>query len=132
MMNLQGIQFFLGYALIFANYTGSVNSSDPLSLNPQGGIYAIFINYGELPTREPSILFQTESPLNFTALYCGINYSGVGQTCLLTVKPNIVNPNLSQENFYIEVNFLSEGSVFQVNAITTNSLATQYSYNMDY
>jgi hypothetical protein len=56
-----------GYAFIFANFTGSTESSDPLSLSPRAGIYGVFLGYGELPVRDPSVLYQTTSPISFIA-----------------------------------------------------------------
>jgi len=46
---------------------------------------------------------------------------------LATVKPNLVNStNSNQTNFYLKIDFLSKGSVFQVNVITVNIPSTSY------
>ncbi|GBB88689.1 hypothetical protein RclHR1_15250003 [Rhizophagus clarus] len=104
-----------GYMIIFTN--NSINTS----INPfssQGGIYAIYCEYNKTIEREPVILYQSANPLNISSMECRINYSGVGHVCLILLQPNsITNPNTVNSNstsFFIKINFLSQGTLFNV------------------
>ncbi|CAB5114310.1 unnamed protein product [Rhizophagus irregularis] len=83
------------YMIIFTNSTNSINSSrDPYS--PQGGIMAFTVNIKAI----------------------SINYSGVGNVCLISLQPNSTTSSTSR---FIKINFLSQGSLFNVTPTIMNS-----------
>jgi hypothetical protein len=96
-----------GYMFIYPNMT---TSQDPYS--SQTGLYAVYCGYGSNIVREPVILYETIMPLNIMDLNCVISHSEVGQICLITIQPNSTDPNAIP--VYIQVNYLSRGSVFDV------------------
>lgn len=105
------------YMIIFTNSTNSINSSgDPYS--PQGGIYGIYCEYKSNIVREPVILYQSTNPLNISSMECRINYSGVGNVCLISLQPNSTTSSTSR---FIKINFLSQGSLFNVTPTIMNS-----------
>lgn len=107
---------------MFANFTSTTSTLDPFA--PRGGIYGVFIKYENLPVQKPSVLYQTTTSVNFTAFDCDIAYSSIGQTCIGTMIPNLVNS--IQRSYYVKVDFLSKGSVFQNKAITIDMPNTIY------
>ncbi|GES92184.1 hypothetical protein GLOIN_2v1869233 [Rhizophagus clarus] len=99
-----------GYMLIYPNMT---TSQDPFA--PQSGVYAVYCGYGSNTVREPVILYETTMGLSITNLNCVISNSEVGQICVITTQSNSTDPNAAP--IYIKVNYLSGGSVFNVNHI---------------
>ncbi|GES92187.1 hypothetical protein GLOIN_2v1869233 [Rhizophagus clarus] len=97
-----------GYMFIYPNTT---KSKDPYT--SQSGLYAVYYGYGSNILRDPIILYETIMQLDITTLECIISYSEVGQICLITIQP--ANPNAAP--IFIKVNYLSGGSVFDVNHI---------------
>src|SRR5947209_6676242 len=75
--------------------------------------------------QKPSVLYQTTTSVNFTAFDCDIAYSSIGQTCIGTMIPNDL-VNSTQQSYYVKVDFLSNGSVFQDNVITIDMPNTLY------
>ncbi|GES85882.1 hypothetical protein GLOIN_2v1869233 [Rhizophagus clarus] len=103
------------YIIICTNSTSSANlSEDPFSI--QGGVYAIYFEYKSNISRKPVILYQTTNPLNISAIECRISYSGVGHVCLLSLQPNSISNSTTP--LFIKVNFLSQGTVFNVTTTT--------------
>ena len=101
-----------GYAIIYANFT-NITSALPNPLEPQGGIYTVFLDYGKITERDPVVFWQTTIPgLEFTGFYCDIAYVGVGQTCVLTISPR--NTSGISRDFFIKVDFLTSGSVYNL------------------
>jgi len=92
------------------------NRSDPNSSNdsfsPQGGVYAMYCEYKNNIVRKPVILYQFTNPLNIDSISCRINYSGIGHICLLSSITT--NTNSNPTPFFIKINFLSQGSLFNV------------------
>ncbi|GES92183.1 hypothetical protein GLOIN_2v1869233 [Rhizophagus clarus] len=99
-----------GYMLIYFNMT---TSQDPFT--PQTWIYAMYCGYGSNTVRDPVILYETTTELTITHLDCVISNSEVGQICLIATQSNSTDPNAAP--IYIKVNYLSGGSVFNVNHI---------------
>ncbi|RIA85944.1 hypothetical protein C1645_830057 [Glomus cerebriforme] len=102
-----------GYAILYTNYMNSqtIPQQDPLSFN--GGLYALFLGYNKESVVGPVILYQNSAPgLMFPLLNCQFTYVDVGQTCILSV-----NDTLNQSNFYIRVDFLSSGTVYNIKTI---------------
>jgi hypothetical protein len=90
-----------GYMVIFVNSTG---------------VYAIYCEYKNNIKREPVILYQSTNPLpaDSSFIECRINYSGVGHVCLLSsLQPNSTT-NSNPTPLFIKINFLSQGSLFNV------------------
>jgi len=114
-----------GYAIIYANFTNSTTApKNPLK--PNGGIYARFLEYGKIDKRDPVVLYQTTIPgLTFTKLDCAIAYVGIGQTCVLTIRPSPIS-NLGSSDFFIKVDFLSSGSVYNLTSFKNPYNLTEY------
>src|SRR6266542_5827744 len=113
------------YAIIYAD---SKNSNVTLE-NPflsQGGIYAMFIEYGKVVKRDPAILYQTSiTGLSFDDIDCSIAYVGVGQTCIVTGKFT------NQKYFYLKVDFLSSGIVYKVEPLNVQLHQGIDQYNVE-
>ncbi|CAG8470112.1 8706_t:CDS:2 [Funneliformis mosseae] len=112
-----------GYAIIYANTSSDASvtmedtTNDPFK--PYGEIYAVFLSYEQKETPHPVVLYQTQRRfIQFTSLSCNIACVGVGHVCLLTV--NITDLD---ERFYVQINFLSRGTVTGFNTI--NSITSQ-------
>ncbi|GBC05652.1 hypothetical protein RclHR1_06340008 [Rhizophagus clarus] len=99
-----------GYMFI---YPITTTSQDPYT--SQSGIYAVYYGYGSNILRDPVILYETIMQLDISTLNCVISYSEVGQICLITIQPNSTDPNPAP--IFIKINYLSGGSVFNVNHI---------------
>jgi len=66
------------YTIIYAE-TKNSNATLENPFLSQGGIYIIFLEYGEVVKRKPAVLHQTSiSGLGFTGIVCSIAYVGVG------------------------------------------------------
>ncbi|CAB4421575.1 unnamed protein product [Rhizophagus irregularis] len=92
------------YAIVFANFTNSFNTTSPLS--PLGQLFILPIGYNQNPGN-PSLLYQSSTPnLTFVSLFCDITFSGVGQVCILIALQSPTG-NLPPNTFYIKINFLS-------------------------
>ncbi|CAB4475874.1 unnamed protein product [Rhizophagus irregularis] len=99
-----------GYMFIYPNIT---TSQDPFS--SRTGLYSVYCGYGSNIVREPVILYETILELNIVGLNCVISHSEVGQICLITIQPN--STDLIPIPVYIQVNYLSLGSVFDVKRV---------------
>ncbi len=110
------------YAIVYAE---SKNSNTTLQ-NPflsQGGIYAIFLEYGKVAERQPAVLHQTPiSGLRFIGIVCSISYVGVGQTCIVT--GNFTNL-AATDIFYLKIDFLSSGTISKVEPLNVQSMNVQ-------
>ncbi|PKY43878.1 hypothetical protein RhiirA4_511547 [Rhizophagus irregularis] len=99
-----------GYMFIYPNIT---TSQDPFS--SRTGLYSVYCGYGSNIVREPVILYETILELNIVGLNCVVSHSEVGQICLITIQPN--STDLIPIPVYIQVNYLSLGSVFDVKRV---------------
>ncbi|GBC05655.1 hypothetical protein RclHR1_06340011 [Rhizophagus clarus] len=95
------------------NEDGTLSNVAATIIALQSGLYAVYYGYGSNILRDPIILYETIMQLDITTLDCVISYSEVGQICLITIQP--ANPNAA--SIFIKVNYLSGGSVFNVNHI---------------
>ncbi|CAG8658219.1 15244_t:CDS:1, partial [Funneliformis mosseae] len=111
-----------GYAIIYANTT-KTPLNDPFL--PQGGIYAMFLTYGQSYTRQPVVIYQTQiSNLSFTGLNCDIAYVGFGQICILT---GFYIDQPAPNTFFIRVDFLSSGTLYNVQSLNATAVGvTEY------
>jgi hypothetical protein len=106
-----------GYALIYPNDTATATT--PLS--PQFGIYGLFLGYGKGIVRGPVVLYQTLTPIKVRKLDCDTTYVGVGQTCIIIANTTLV------DFVFIKVDFLSSGTVYNINTFNLDPKYTDYS-----
>jgi len=120
-----------GYAIIYANTTKT--PTDDIFL-PKGGIYAIFLKYGQKFNRQQVVLYQTQiSGLKFSGLNCDIAYVGFGQICILTGKfedRRVRRVRPVPTTFFIRVDFLSSGTLYKVQSL--NATATDLGVITEY
>ena len=104
------------YALVYADSKNSnTTHKNPLLL--QGGIYAIFLEYGKVAIREPAVLYQTSiTGLLFVGIDCSIEHLRVGQTCIVTFTNQTAT-----DYFYLKIDFLSSGTVYNVDVESLNA-----------
>jgi hypothetical protein len=108
-----------GYALIYPNNTDSTTTAtSPLS--PQFGIYGLFLEYGKGVIQGPIVLYQTLIPVTINSLDCDFAYVGVGQTCIIVANTTLV------DYVFIKVDFLSSGTVYNINTFNLDSNYTDY------
>ncbi|KAF0548457.1 hypothetical protein F8M41_025964 [Gigaspora margarita] len=78
-----------GYALVYANTTSrTFNSNNTLAtqFSANAGIHAIMLDYNQSTTLQSVILYQFTTPnLNFTGLYCSVDFVYIGHSCIAYV-----------------------------------------------
>ncbi|CAG8689277.1 16193_t:CDS:2, partial [Gigaspora margarita] len=113
-----------GYAIVYANSTNNVATSDPLTAQfiAKAGIYAILLTYNQTKTSERIILHEMNTPnITFTALRCSIDYVSIGGSCIVYVQQIV--QETTNFTFYIRIRFLSSGSVMTLSTIFNLSIA---------
>ncbi len=111
------------YAIVYAESKNS-NATLQSPFVSQGGIYAIFLEYGKVAERKPVVLYTTSiSGLKFTNIDCDIAYVGVGQTCIIT---GIFTNRVTIDNFYLKIDFLSSGTVYNIEPYNAISIVDEY------
>ncbi|CAG8735110.1 42129_t:CDS:2 [Gigaspora margarita] len=78
-----------GYALVYAKTTSrTFNSNNMLAtqFSENAGIHAIMLGYNQSTTLQSVILYQFTTPnLNFTGLYCSVDFVYIGHSCIAYV-----------------------------------------------
>lgn len=78
-----------GYAIVYANSTNIVSTSDPLTaqFTAKAGIYAILLTYNQTKTSERIVLYEMNTPnVTFTELRCSVDYVSIGHSCIVPVQ----------------------------------------------
>ncbi|RHZ83236.1 hypothetical protein Glove_99g117 [Diversispora epigaea] len=104
-----------GYSIIIGN---STNATESNPLQYRAALYDLTIGYNESQFSSPKLLYQIPlSNITLSNLFCGISSSGVGQVCTI----NVVQSNTTNStDYYVQLNFLSSGSVTDVTPISRN------------
>ncbi|CAG8730779.1 14285_t:CDS:10, partial [Dentiscutata erythropus] len=92
-----------GYAIVYANSTNRVVTSDPLSdvFSARAGIYAILLTYNQTRTSERIILYEISTPnISFTALYCSVDYVFIGHSCIVPVQRIVQETYITNVTYY--------------------------------
>ncbi|RHZ84124.1 hypothetical protein Glove_85g130 [Diversispora epigaea] len=104
-----------GYSIIIGN---SINTTESNPLQYGAALYDLTIGYSESQFSLPKLLYQILLPnITFSNMFCGISSSCVGQVCTL----NVIQRNATNStDYYMQLNFLSSGSVVDVTPISRN------------
>ncbi|CAG8460333.1 19691_t:CDS:2 [Gigaspora margarita] len=81
-----------GYAIVYANSTNIVSTSDPLTaqFTAKAGIYAILLTYNQTKTSERVVLYEMNTPnVTFTELRCSVDYVSIGHSCIALVQQTV-------------------------------------------
>ncbi|CAG8700704.1 8295_t:CDS:2, partial [Cetraspora pellucida] len=123
-----------GYGIFYA--ICSDNETDLLAIKCT--LNAKFVSYNQSSNKRVAVLYELSRNVNMSGLYCDLVSVGLGHACTMVVDSqiivntsNIVNStnlannattnitsNLTNQTYFIRVNFLSSGSVLSSTVIT--------------